>query len=69
MRGARRRRRGRVHTIAEDHVLQSTEPAGQGFRPGFAVTAPSPPAGQFRRQVIGLLQRQFRRSGFFFDHA
>jgi len=66
---ARRRSRWRMDTIAEDHVLQSTQAAGQGFRPGFAITTPSPPARQLRRQVIGFLQGEFGGRGVFFDHA
>ena len=57
----------RVQAIADDHVLQSTQAEGEGFSPGFAIATASPPAGQFRRQVIGFLQCQLRHRlrGFF----
>ncbi len=47
-----------MHTIAEDHVLQSTQTASHRFRSGFAIAATSPPAAQLSSQVIGLLQGQ-----------
>ena len=47
-----------MHTIAEDHVLQSTQTASHRFRSGFAIAATSPPAAQLSGQVISLLQGQ-----------